>query len=120
MDELLTAMIATDLCEYFGRDRVFQLPVTGGRAADFYTRVPVLFDDSATHNELLDGSRLVTRSQSPACQRERTRNAPPRSPGCRWDPDARTYSWEGPARLAAGDRPPHEPGQELIGPIKRS
>ena len=52
-DEALNAMIATDLSEYFGRDRVFQLPVTDGQAADFYTRVPVLFDDSATHDKLL-------------------------------------------------------------------
>ena len=52
-DEALNAMIATDLAEYFGRGHVFQLPVTDGRAADFYTRVPVLFDDSATHEQLL-------------------------------------------------------------------
>ena len=52
-DEALNAMIATDLSEHFGRDRVFQLPVTAGRAADFYTRVPLLFDRAATHDELL-------------------------------------------------------------------
>ena len=52
-DEALNAMIATDLAEYFGRGHVFQLPVTDGRAADFYTRVPVLFDDSATHEQFL-------------------------------------------------------------------
>jgi len=39
-------MAATDLSEYFGRDRVFQLPVKDERAGDFLTRVPVLFDDS--------------------------------------------------------------------------
>ena len=51
-DEALNAMIATDLSEHFGRGRVFQ-PVTDERAADFHTRVPVLFDDSANHDNLL-------------------------------------------------------------------
>jgi NhaP-type Na+/H+ or K+/H+ antiporter len=49
----LCAMVATDLSEYFGRDRVFQLPAKDERAADFFTRVPVLFDGSASHEELL-------------------------------------------------------------------
>jgi hypothetical protein len=52
-DENLCAMAATDLAEYFGRDRVFQLAVSEGPAADFLTRVPVLFDNSASHDALL-------------------------------------------------------------------
>jgi hypothetical protein len=52
-DEALCAMVATDLSEYFGRDRVFQLPAKDERTADFFTRVPVLFDGSANHDELL-------------------------------------------------------------------
>jgi hypothetical protein len=52
-DQALCAMAATDLSEYFGRDRVFQLPVKDERAGDYLTRVPVLFDDSANHDELL-------------------------------------------------------------------
>ena len=46
-------MVATDLSEYFGRGHVFQLPVSDERDAAFYTRVPILFDGSATHDELL-------------------------------------------------------------------
>ena len=46
-------MVATDLSEYFGRDRVFQLAAKDERTGDFYTRARVLFDDSASHEELL-------------------------------------------------------------------
>ena len=51
-DEALNAMVATDLSEYFGRDRVFQLAVKDDQTRDFYTRATVLFDDSANHDEL--------------------------------------------------------------------
>ena len=51
-DEALNAMVATDLSEYFGRDRVFQLAVKDDQTRDFYTRATVLFDDSANHEEL--------------------------------------------------------------------
>jgi len=51
-DDALNAMVATDLAEYFGRNRVFQLPVTGSRASDFYMRAQPLFDKAATHEEL--------------------------------------------------------------------
>ena len=46
-------MVATDLSEYFVRGHVFQLPVSERREAAFLSRVPILFDDSATHKELL-------------------------------------------------------------------
>lgn len=52
-DEALCAMAATDLSEYFGSGRVFQLSPKDGPAAEFLTRVPVLFDDAANHDELL-------------------------------------------------------------------
>jgi NhaP-type Na+/H+ or K+/H+ antiporter len=52
-DDALNAMISADLSEYFGSRHVFQLPVAGGPTASFYTRVPVLFADSATHDELV-------------------------------------------------------------------
>ena len=52
-DEALNAMVAADLSEYFGRGHVFQLPVSERRAAAFLARVPILFDGSATHEELL-------------------------------------------------------------------
>jgi NhaP-type Na+/H+ or K+/H+ antiporter len=52
-DEALNAMVAADLSEYFGRERVFQLPVSERRAAAFLSRVPILFDGAATHAALL-------------------------------------------------------------------
>ena len=67
-DEALNAMVATDLSEYFGRDRVFQLPVKDEQTADFYTRVPVLFDESATMTSSWPGSRPAPRSP---CRRRR-------------------------------------------------
>jgi len=51
-DEALNAMVATDLSEYFGREKVFQLAVPDGETSDFYTRVSVLFDQRATHDAL--------------------------------------------------------------------
>ena len=53
-DEALNAMVATDLSEYFGREKVFQLAVPDGETSDFYTRVSVLFDESATHDALAE------------------------------------------------------------------
>ena len=52
-DEALNAMVATDLAEYFGPGHVFQLAVSERREAAFLSRVPILFDGSATHKELL-------------------------------------------------------------------
>ena len=60
-DEALCAMVATDLSEFFGSDRVFQLPPKDELAADFYTRVPVLFNESASHKEIL--ARIEARCQ---------------------------------------------------------
>jgi len=51
-DDALNAIVATDLSEVFGRDDVFQLPVADERGAEFYMRAAVLFDDSASHEEL--------------------------------------------------------------------
>ena len=120
-DEALNAMIATDLSEHFGRDRVFQLPVTAGRAADFYTRVPLLFDRAATHDELLArieaGGKIVV-ADAPA--------------GANGDTDIRARlgatgmpmfvltPGKGLHVLAAGDRPPLHAGQQLIGLTERS
>ena len=67
-DEALNAMVATDLSEYFGRDRVFQLAVKKGETSDFYTRTTVLFDGSASYQELevqiKDGGK-ITVDESP-------------------------------------------------------
>jgi NhaP-type Na+/H+ or K+/H+ antiporter len=51
-DDGLNAMVATDLSEYFGRDRVYQLPASDGHSADFFTRAHVLFGGSAHYEDL--------------------------------------------------------------------
>jgi NhaP-type Na+/H+ or K+/H+ antiporter len=119
-DEALNAMIATDLSEYFGRDRVFQLPVTDGRSADFYTRVPVLFDDAATHDELLariEAGDKIAVAQAAGANGEtdiRARLGATGMPMFVHTPGKDLHV------LAAADWPPLKPGQELIGLIKRS
>ena len=120
-DEAVNAMIATDLSEYFGRDRVFQLLAKDERAADFYTRARVLFDDSASHAELLariEAGAEIAVTEAPA--------------GANEDTDIRArLGAEGIAMfvltpgkdlrvLAAGERRPLKAGQDLIGLIKRS
>ena len=120
-DEALNAMIATDLSEYFGRGRVFQLPVTDGRTADYYSRVPVLFDNAANHDELLArieaGGEIVV-DQAPAGANGetdiRTRLGATGMPMFVLTPGKDLHV------LAADDRPPLQPGQELIGLIKHS
>jgi NhaP-type Na+/H+ or K+/H+ antiporter len=115
-DESLNAMIATDLSEHFGRGRVFQLPVPEGPAAAYLARVPVLFDDSATHDKLLArieaGAKIAVAKAPPGANGEADSgaglgaNAIPmfvHTPG----KDLRV--------LAAGDRTPLQEGQELIG-----
>ena len=119
-DEALNAMIATDLSEYFGRGHVFQLAVTRGQAADFYTRVPVLFDDSATHDELLariDAGGVIGVTQAAGANGGT-------DPRARLGADGIPMFVLTPGKdlhvLAAGDRPPLKPGQELIGLSKRT
>lgn len=117
-DEAFCAMAATDLSEYFGPDQVFQLAAKDEQAADFYTRVTVLFDNSASHDELLtrinagaeiatakaateEGGGLDIQAHLNAGGIPMFVNTP--------DKDFRI--------VAAGDRPKLETGQELIGLI---
>ena len=51
-DDGLNGMMSADLGQYFGHDRVYQLAPSGGDDVDFYVRSRVLFDDSATHDQL--------------------------------------------------------------------
>ena len=102
-DEAFDAMAASDLSEYFGRDRVFQLPAKDGRAADFYTRVTALFDGSATHDLLLAGIEA-------GAEITITKAATEEAEGIRMfvhtpDKDLRI--------IAAGDRPTLEPGRRV-------
>jgi NhaP-type Na+/H+ or K+/H+ antiporter len=115
-DEALCAMVATDLSEYFGRDRVFQLPVKDGPAADFLTRVPVLFDDSASHDELLariEAGAEIAVAEGPAGANGET------DLRARLGADGMPMFVHTPGKdlrvVTAGDEPTLESGQELIG-----
>jgi hypothetical protein len=115
-DEALCAMVATDLSEYFGRDRVFQLPVKDGRTADFLTRVPVLFDDSASHDELLariEAGAEIAAAEGPVGANGET------DLRARLGADGMPMFVHTPGKdlrvVTAGDEPTLEAGQELIG-----
>ncbi len=108
-DEALNAMVATDLSEYFGRDRVFQLPPTDERAAAFYTRARVLFDESASHEELLSRIKAgaeITVTEAPGADRTAELPMFVHTPG----KDLRV--------LTAGERPDLQAGQELIAMVE--
>jgi NhaP-type Na+/H+ or K+/H+ antiporter len=119
-DEAVNAMIATDLSEYFGRDHVFQLPVTDGPTASFYTRVPVLFHDSATHDELL--ARIETGSHIAVTQAPAGVNGQTDIRGRLGAEDIPMFVHT-PGKdlhvLTAADRPPLKPGERLIGLSKQ-
>ena len=51
-DDGLNGMLSADLGQYFARDHVYQLAPSGVDDIDFYVRSRVLFDESATHDEL--------------------------------------------------------------------
>ena len=51
-DDGLNAMVAADLSENFGRDHVYQLATGEDDETGYYLRAKVLFDESATHEEL--------------------------------------------------------------------
>ena len=118
-DEGLNAMVATDLSEYFGRERVFQLPVKGGRAADFYTRARVLFDGSANHDVLaarIEAGAEISVAVAPAAGETDNDDCL----GAGGIPMFVLTPRKHLRVLAAGDRPALEPGQELIGLIDRT
>ena len=117
-DEALNAMIATDLSEYFGRDRVFQLAIKDDRTRDFYTRTTVLFDESATHEKLLAQIKAggkITVTEAPA----NGKMTPGNGAG---EPADLPMFVHTPGKdlqvLAAGDHPTLGVGQELIGLVK--
>jgi CPA1 family monovalent cation:H+ antiporter len=116
-DEGFNAMVATDLSEYFGSEHVFQLPVSEQRAADFLSRVPILFDRSATHEALL--SRIEAGDEISVVGPAGANGGDDR----RADVGAIGIAMfiHTPGKyleiLTAGDRPKLETGQELIGLI---
>ena len=118
-DEALNAMVATDLSEYFGRDRVFQLPASDERTADFYTRAQVLFDDSATHDELLSRIKAgdeIAVTEAPAAAKNGKDAGADRGAAL---PMFVLTPGEDLRVLTAGDEPDLKAGQELISLTKR-
>ena len=117
-DEALNAIVATDLSEYFGRDRVFQLAPKGDGTGDFYTRTTVLFDHSATHEQLLAQIKAgdkVSFTAAPASGKESA------AVGAGSAADLPMFVLTPESELqviAAGDHPTLEVGQELIGLVK--
>ena len=117
-DEALNAMVATDLSEYFGRDRVFQLAVKDDRTRDFYTSATILFDDSATHEELLAQIKAggkITVTEAPANGKKTAGNG---AGGAADLPMFVHTPGKDLQVLAAGDHPTLGVGQELIGLVK--
>jgi NhaP-type Na+/H+ or K+/H+ antiporter len=117
-DEALNAMVATDLSEYFGRDHVFQLAGKDKRTADFYTRTRVLFDDSASHEELLAQIKAggkITVTEAPANGKKGSGNG---DNGAADLPMFVLTPGKDLQVLAAGDHPTLGIGQELIGLVK--
>ncbi len=51
-DDGMNAMLAADLAEFYTRERVYQLATDTDDETGFYVRAQVLFDDTATHQEL--------------------------------------------------------------------
>ena len=113
-DDALNATVATDLSEYFGRGHVFQLAVSERQEAAFLARVPILFDGSATHEQLL--TRIEAGGEisvaEPAANGGKDRLADLGANGI-----AMFVHTPGKelAVVAAGDRTELHEGQELIG-----
>jgi NhaP-type Na+/H+ or K+/H+ antiporter len=114
-DEALNAMVATDLSEYFGRGHVFQLAVSGRRAAGFLARVPILFDGSATHQELL--TRIEAGGEISVAEPAGTNGGTDRRAGLGANGIAMFVLTPGKELdvVVAGDRTKLHEGQELIG-----
>ncbi len=108
-DQVLNAVIAGDLSEYFPRGHVFQLPISEHRAAALLARAPFLFHDSATHEQLLtriEAGGEISVAEPAGANEGLGANGVPMfvlTPGMEL------------AVVVAGDRPELEEGQELIG-----
>ena len=108
-------MVATDLSEYFGRGHVFQLAVSERRAAGFLARVPILFDGSATHQELL--TRIEAGGEISVAEPAGTKGGTDRRAGLGANGIAMFVLTPGKELdvVVAGDRTKLHEGQELIG-----
>jgi hypothetical protein len=108
-------MVAADLSEYFGRGHVFQLPISEKRAAAFLSRVSILFNSSATHQELLsriEAGAEISVAAPAGADRGSDRRADLGANGIPMFVHAPGKTLD---VVAAGDRPQLDEGQELIG-----
>ena len=114
-DEVLNAMIAGDLSEYFPRGHVFQLPISEHRAAGLLARAPILFHDSATHGELL--ARIEAGGDISVAEPAGANGGTDRGAGLGANGIAMFVHTPGRKLdvVAAGDRTELHEGQELIG-----
>jgi Trk K+ transport system NAD-binding subunit len=109
-DDGLNAMMAADLGEYFGRHRVYQLATARDDDDGFFLRARVLFDRSATDEEL--AGRLKEGNRIEVVESE------PGDPGGLPDGAIAMFVLEAGEELrilTAGDRPELEPGDQVIG-----
>jgi hypothetical protein len=127
-DEVFNSMIASDLSEYFDRGHVFQLAASGHafhlaamqrRAASFLDRVPILFDYSANHDELLsriEAGAEITVTEAPAAGKNGEDAGAERAVAL---PMFVLTPGKELRVLTAGEQPNLKAGQELISLITR-
>ena len=108
-DDGLNGMLAADLGQYYGHDRVYQLAPSGGHDTDFYVRSRVLFDESATLDE------LEARLEQGAVVDVLKVGFESHAEGGEGAIAMFVLSRDELHVLAAGDAPKPDPGDELIG-----
>jgi hypothetical protein len=115
-DDGINAMMASDLSEYFGHDRLFQLAVSDDRTAPLYERAATLFDNSASHvklaTQLAGGGRIIAVPVPSATTGEASMDI-----GLGQDGVPMFVHTPGKELcvVVSGDRPELRSGQELIG-----
>jgi NhaP-type Na+/H+ or K+/H+ antiporter len=112
-DDGMNAMIAADLGEYYGRNNVYQLATSEEDETGFYVRAQVLFDESATHDELAARLERGTGVEGVEVDVEGR---------VRVDEEAITMfvlrAGEELRILTAGDEPELDPGDQVIGLVR--
>ncbi|MGA7433996.1 MAG: cation:proton antiporter [Solirubrobacterales bacterium] len=109
-DDGFNAIIAADLGEFFGRNRVYQLATTEHESSGFYVRARILFDESATHEEL---ARRLERG--PGIGKVQAGPIGQNDVGGQPINMFVLSDGEGLRILTAGDQPELKPGEEMIG-----
>lgn len=114
-DDGFNAMLAADLGEYYGRGDVYQLATSEEDDTGFYVRARVLFDESASHEEL--DSRLGRGARIEILEGWLRNGAAEREAAI---PMFVLKANQGLRILTAGEKPELEPGDELIGLVHPS